>query len=804
MHFRRSAVCLLALLCLASPVGAQVARLEITDIRVGWKGANDEEGPLSAIFKSGEWSPVFIDVKVGPGGLKGTEGRIDVEVETPDGDDVSTKYSIKYPLEQKKAGETFTILTHTRPAKSGADVSATLHVEGKVLAHYKTSATGGSDAGRGLYLALGSRLPSLRKLLKPGRNAQNGWEQAAFVERVEEMPAQWFGYKSADVLILPTGNRPFIDTFGSGPNKPRAEALVEWVHRGGHLVVSLGGNYEAAYAIPELAAILPVTVSKLQVVKDLAPGNWQSGGAVEGVEPDAAVKKKVDFEVCVLQDKPGNSVRVLLKDQQANLPLVVQAPVGMGWITVVAFDLDQEAFGTWEGRTPFWRGLMNHAWPESSAAPREEDPNAVNPGMPNFRNYVRPTDSELYGQLYNYLENFEEVPVIPFSWVALFILVYIIIVGPLDYFILKKVVKRLELTWITFPTVVLVVSAAAYFTAYYLKGNDLRIRKVDLVDVDLRTKGGEAVGHTWFTLFSPRIQHYTIGLDASPLWVPASDEAPNSGTVLGWLGRPDGGSGGTRAQSFFRRSYDFADDASALNGVPIQVWSTKSFGAEWRVPLNDQTLIVADVRRARADENSLTGEITWRPNDEAKEEFALRDAALMYRGEVYKLEKPLVPGQPRSLTDIHWDQPTQLSAWTGPVAFQQNGDQNMNMPSRRTARRRFTGVETVNQTSLDPTMKWLQFFQGADGHASANGGLRSLDQTWRVTKETNDTAILVGKIASQRGPAQEVAAGPASPTRLWLGGILPAAGTNPPEIPGVMNQDTYVRIIIPIKTADQK
>src|SRR5213078_1731380 len=114
------------------------------------------------------------------------------------------------------------------------------------------------------------------------------------------------------------------------------------------------------------------------------------------------------------------------------------------------------------------------------------------------------------------LEQFEGVPVISFGWVALFILLYILVVGPLDYFILKKVVKRLELTWVTFPTVVLVVSAAAYFTAYYLKGSELRINKVDVVDVvaelDPETRvarGTQAAGTTWFTLFSPRIQSYT-------------------------------------------------------------------------------------------------------------------------------------------------------------------------------------------------------------------------------------------------------------------------------------------------------
>src|SRR5207253_10708386 len=99
------------------------------------------------------------------------------------------------------------------------------------------------------------------------------------------------------------------------------------------------------------------------------------------------------------------------------------------------------------------------------------------------------------------------IPVSSCGWVALFILVYILVLGPLYYFFLQKVVNRLELTWITFPTVVITISVAAYFTAYWLKGNDQKINKVDLVDIDLHTQ--QVVGQSWFTIFSPRIQHYT-------------------------------------------------------------------------------------------------------------------------------------------------------------------------------------------------------------------------------------------------------------------------------------------------------
>ncbi|MFN7135861.1 MAG: hypothetical protein ACK4N5_27600, partial [Myxococcales bacterium] len=72
---------------------------------------------------------------------------------------------------------------------------------------------------------------------------------------------------------------------------------------------------------------------------------------------------------------------------------------------------------------------------------------------------------DLAGGLRDRLEEFPGVSNLSFGWVALFILFYILLVGPLDYLFLSKVVKRLEWTWLTFPTLVLLVSLAAYFTA---------------------------------------------------------------------------------------------------------------------------------------------------------------------------------------------------------------------------------------------------------------------------------------------------------------------------------------------------
>ena len=67
------------------------------------------------------------------------------------------------------------------------------------------------------------------------------------------------------------------------------------------------------------------------------------------------------------------------------------------------------------------------------------------------------------------------------------VFIYILWIGPGDYFLVKRLLKRMELTWITFPVMVLSVSLGAYLLAYHLKGDQLRINQVNLVDVDVET-----------------------------------------------------------------------------------------------------------------------------------------------------------------------------------------------------------------------------------------------------------------------------------------------------------------------------
>lgn len=804
------AACLTAAVFLSVPAAARAQpkdRLSIDKVRVGFPESRNRGNR----YKVGAWAPVYVDLTVGANDIVPPEVAV-LLVETTDSDGVKNVYSQKLPPLQK--GQVVSgLITYVRPGNATADVTVNVRIGDRTLKPFKVEDKEPFDIVNSdniLYVMLGSQLSSLRQALLPpqGQQGQAGavggmqggagggpglppqpglgpdqqpqpvaedpddsrQRRFAFLESVDQMPTRWFGYQSADVVLLPTGSEEFLRELLRPRAASRRQALAGWVRRGGKLVVAAGKNRQFVNQLLSDMRLLNCDTTGTIMRARL-------GGLEDWVGTPAAFRGRPEIELTRLTPGPGVDVLVSQKPDdkdKESRPVVVEAACGVGRVIVVAFDLDEQPFTTWGGRTNFWKKLQSMLEPRVPDQPIQ------------FAFGMQTNSNELAAQMQEKLESFGEVAVISFGWVALLILVYIIVVGPLDYLFLKKVVKRLELTWVTFPVIVLVVSAAAYFTAYALKGDDLRINKLDVVDIDLYPPAGgdkalpQVYGTSWFTLFSPRIQYYTVGVE--PAWGGAPPEDDAHSTLVGWMGRPDdsfGGAGKAGSLRLFRDAYDYAEDASGLEGVPLQVWATKSFSASWAVPMPpDAPLFSAELRHAPGNPNLLTGTLTNRLPVE------LEDVVLIYRQQYYPLSR-LAPGQQLRIDG------QDIGAKGKPISDWFMGQ--------------FFGPAVGAASVPDSTTalaKPLLFHRSADSNISKrNTGLRELDQSWRLgaAPSRQEEVILVGRVAPNlgEGPAEKVISADVAPSRLWLG-ELPGRGKPRPELKGTLAQRTYVRVFIPV------
>jgi hypothetical protein len=538
------------------------------------------------------------------------------------------------------------------------------------------------------------------------------------------------------------------------------------VRRGGRLVLSAGQNHQALARLlaPEKMPLLncDITGSGRRLILPRV-SEWSG----------RQFHQKHLGPVEVARLAPGAGTTVLVREAGEagageGQPVLVQSACGLGRVVLVAFDLDTPPFTTWEGQSAFWKRLQSEIAPNPRAARN------------NPQGALGSQGSELAGELKRSLEMFEEVPVISFGWVALFILFYIILVGPLDYFVLKKVFKRLELTWITFPTIVLVVSLAAYFTAYALKGDDLRVNKVDLVEIDLH-QPQQAYGTTWFSLFSPRIQNYTVGVEPAPTWVTMAAGA-GPGAVVSVMESP-APLVHTGSQSLFRRPYSYAADAAGVERVPIPVWAARTFTATWQTPWAGLPPVEAvNVVRSPTAPGVLVGTIVNHLPAE------LHDVTLFFDGKWHSLPTLAPEGRFRVEALFERKQGRDLSQ-----LFQTGGA---------------AAGDATSQRLYDNIMKPLLFHQESKD-PRPNSGLRGYDQTWRLRPQETVgggralyrvEAILVARTRALSARAEPVTQDGLSASRLWLG-RLPGSVAERPPLSGYINQETFVRVYIPVGTA---
>jgi hypothetical protein len=585
--------------------------------------------------KVGCWTPARVTIE---GGASAIDGFVTITL--PDGDDVPCRFHserVRVP-----PGQRVSVGLLVRFGRTYSDMSVALHEDGREQPWFDesitmideddtsaaTQATDDEnlptvapplDADRLLWVTLGAPLglEEAAKGLSKQARAKVVVKHLSGAEGVAALPTSWLGYEGVDVVAVATGGTG-DDALASLEGNERLEALDRWVHLGGRLVLLAGAAAPEVLAAGEaghpLARFAPgeyagqATLSRLSVLEEYTGGAHPLEGKAE-----LSVPRLTGVDPRQIEAHDGD------------LPLVVRTPRGLGEVVFVALDAHERPLVDWDGRGALLARLVALDSAAINAGERRGERNSSE--MAGF--------SDISGQLRAALDQHGRRRV-PFALVATLVVVYILLIGPGDYLLISKVLRRRQMAWVSFPVIVLAFSGGAYFAGRWLKGSTLRVNQIDLVDVDVAT--GNVRTTCWFNLLSPETLPYDLAVQSVP---PEGDEAGEP-QALSWLGLPGTGLGGmssaTAAGEGFGRAYDTPADLLRLPNVPIRVWDSKSFVARGA----GETTLDLQARLSEGATEEVVGSLT------NELPVPLEDCLLAHGRWVYRLGT-LAPGESRTI-----------------------------------------------------------------------------------------------------------------------------------------------------------
>jgi hypothetical protein len=572
--------------------GQDASPVEIVGVEVG----------IAGHYKPGLWTPVKVMLR----GREACTGRVALTVRDSEGVPVRVTTPDDCPVE----------------LVPGREIAAVLHmrfgrVKSELTAEFEAS--GGAEARRTFWAGATPSFPpalaSHRELIVVVGADPSGIEAASLLqERAEDraavvsvsgfdqLPDRWYGFESVDVVVLASSRPEAFEAVRR--DSPQVAALDQWVRLGGRLVLALGRQAEAVLGENgAMAGFVPGRFERVIPLRQaIALETFAGGGAPM---PRLGAGDRLDLRVPLLGD-----VRGRVESREGNLPLVVRCSRGFGEIVFAAVELDDPTIRAWRDRGQFVRRLLGVA--DRLAGGPSESAAVLHYGF-----------DDLSGQLRSALDQYPEVPLVSFSMVMGLLVVYLVLVGPADYFFLRKVTGRMALTWITFPLVVAAFCAGTYVLAGRLKGDRVRVHQVDLVDVESPT--GLLRGTSWANVFSPSADQYDLTFEPQ---VPSTGQRPS--VLAAWFGLPGSGLGGmdpkTSPPLAWTQGYAFSPELDRLVGLPIPTWSTRSVTARWTA----QAAVPVEAS-LREEERALVGKVHNRSD------ITLADALLCHGGWAYEL-----------------------------------------------------------------------------------------------------------------------------------------------------------------------
>lgn len=476
-------------------------------------------------FKYGEWLPVWVELDNQGNDL---EGDVRIDIATSQGTLVFDA-PVSLPTGARKL-----VPLYVLPNNFSRELTVNLVEKDKVVASQKITVRPQANISYFIGLLAPERgaLALLNGVRFPGQT-----RPMVLVDlTVSEIPERSEALRSFNLLV-------FNDTDTSKLTPEQASALAGWVQQGGRLVI--GGGAGA----PQTLAGLPAEMLafELQGSAEITAGSLGELAAFAGQELSTSNNTIVVARSAPRQGSgtlSGGELRTLVSAD--GVPLVLEWNWGQGFLNFIAVDLAGIPFNGWPGTQAFWEALVGTtgSYPDN---------------MPFDMSARQYRDQSLTYPL----SNIPSLDLPSIQGLTILLIIYILMIGPVNYLVLRRM-GRLHLAWVTIPVLTLAFAGGAFGIGYAMRGNDLILNRIALVEI---YPDGNAGVTSYMGLFSPRMQSYEVTIEGESLI------SPMGGYDQGmWGGGPVNSTGG---QMVFVQ-----DRPSRVRGLSVNQWAMQSFVAE--------------------------------------------------------------------------------------------------------------------------------------------------------------------------------------------------------------------------------
>lgn len=266
----------------------------------------------------------------------------------------------------------------------------------------------------------------------------------------DDLPDDSTGFGIFDVILINDYNLSNVST-------KRQQALKDWVKSGGHLMI--GSNPSLSQQLGEVSELSLLNVNSQSSFDELHFISKNKGDANPPFESIEIMTGDIADNTIVHYD-------------DHSLPMVMGKSFGLGKVTQFAFNVGNDTLSSWDPYASWWQDVLRKTVDKD------------NYGQQRFEM------EELSRQLGNIVDAYPS-SFLPLTVLIILFIVYLIILIPGLYFILKKLDKR-ESSWWIIPAVAIISSISIFLVGAKDRLAGSQINDVSILAVD---DTGEASGY---------------------------------------------------------------------------------------------------------------------------------------------------------------------------------------------------------------------------------------------------------------------------------------------------------------------